>query len=214
MSSASIIVWTKMNMPCKWLDTSTVRLTFFKPIVQPKETYVHLVPFSENGPLPFMDAQVHHGMSESKKHSQGAFSFCHNFPDDPASKMGKMYNSEMAECSQWFSTGLCSQAEGPSTWPVAESWLWWWWTSILHIVDNHLYSVKVLQVNYTTYDVHHGQDLFNPQTQHCNIMVRSHKDDLDAHPYWYTCILCIFHAQVLHTDPTARNCSVQNMQFL
>ena len=61
------------------------------------------------------------------------------------------------------------------------------------IIDNQLYSVKVLQVNYTTYDVHRGQDSLNPRTQHCDIMVCSHEDDPEAHPYWYARILGIFH---------------------
>jgi hypothetical protein len=65
-----------------------------------KRTHAHLVAFSDNDPLPFTDVQMHHDMSESKRHSQDAFTFCRNFPDDPASKVGRMHNSEMAECSQ------------------------------------------------------------------------------------------------------------------
>lgn len=84
----------------------------------------------------------------------------------------------------------------------------------VRIVDNRLYSAKVLRVNYTTYDVRRGQDSLNPRTQHCDVMVRSREDDPDAHPYWYARILGVFHARVLHTDPAATNRSVQNMQFL
>jgi hypothetical protein len=52
-----------------------------------KAIHPHLVPFSENDPLPYTDAQMHHDMSESKKHPRDAFTFSRNFPDDPASKV-------------------------------------------------------------------------------------------------------------------------------
>jgi len=84
----------------------------------------------------------------------------------------------------------------------------------VRIVDNRLYSAKVLRVNYTTYDVRRGQDSLNPRTQHCDIMVRSREDNPDAHPYWYARILGIFHVRVFHASPTATNRSVQDMQFL
>jgi hypothetical protein len=87
-----------------------------------KGAHPHVVPFSENDLLPFTDAQMHHDMSESKKHPQDAFSLCHNLPDDPASKVSfqKKHYSEMDECSfNGLSTGLRLQAEGPFTWPVA-----------------------------------------------------------------------------------------------
>jgi hypothetical protein len=79
----------------------------------------------------------------------------------------------------------------------------------VRILDNRLYSAKVLRVNYTTYDIRRGQDSLNPRTQHCDVMVRSREDDPDAHPYWYARILGIF-----HTRPAATNYSAQNMQFL
>jgi len=84
----------------------------------------------------------------------------------------------------------------------------------VRIIDNCLYSVKVLQVNHTTYDIRRGQDSLNPWTQHCNIMVRSCEDDPESHPHWHARIIGIFHVWVLHTGPAAMNCLVQNMQFL
>ena len=35
-----------------------------------------------------------------------------------------------------------------------------------------------------------------------------------VHPYWYTQVLGVFHAQVLHTGPSATNRYVQHMEFL
>ena len=63
------------------------RLLRARRAAKSKETHAHLVPFSENDPLPFTDAQMHHDMCDSKKYFQDAFSFSHMFPDDSASKV-------------------------------------------------------------------------------------------------------------------------------
>jgi len=75
----------------------------------------------------------------------------------------------------------------------------------IRIVDNHIYSAKVLRVNYTTYDVRREQDSINPRTDHRDVMVVLPKDGPDALPYWYACVLGVFHVHVLHTGPAARN---------
>ena len=41
------------------------------------------------------------------------------------------------------------------------------------------------------------QDSLNPCT-HANIMVLSQEDGTNAHPYWYACIIGIYHAFVHH----------------
>ena len=64
-------------------------------------------------------------------------------------------------------------------------------------VKNRIYQHKVLRVNYTTYDMRREQDSLNPRT-HANIMVLSQEDDLTAHPYWYACIIGIYHTFILH----------------
>ena len=53
------------------------------------------------------------------------------------------------------------------------------------------YHHKTLQVNYTTYDLWREQDTINPVTR-ADIMVLSHKDER-SHPYWYACVIHIFH---------------------
>jgi hypothetical protein len=83
----------------------------------------------------------------------------------------------------------------------------------VHIMNNRIYSVKVLRVNFTTYDVRRDQDSMNPRT-HCDVMVRSQEDSANAHPFWYARVLGVFHAQVLHTGSRAKNHSVQHMEFL
>src|ERR1700720_1806104 len=43
----------------------------------------------------------------------------------------------------------------------------------VRIIDNRIYSAKVLRVNYTTYDVRRDQDSMNPNTERRDIMVLS-----------------------------------------
>jgi hypothetical protein len=83
----------------------------------------------------------------------------------------------------------------------------------VRLVDNRIYSAKVLRVNYTTYDVRRDQDSMNPRT-HCDVMMLSPETGPNAHPYWYARVLGMFHARVLHIGPAARNRSVQNIEFL
>jgi hypothetical protein len=83
----------------------------------------------------------------------------------------------------------------------------------VRIIDNRVYSAKVLRVNYTTYDIRRDQDSMNPRT-HCDVMVLSRETGSDAHPYWYARVLGVFHIRVLHTGPAAKNRSVQRLEFL
>jgi len=83
----------------------------------------------------------------------------------------------------------------------------------IRILNNRIYSAKVLHVNYTTYDIHRDQDSMNPHT-HCNVMALSPEKAARAHPFWYARILGVFHTDVLHVGPQAHNRSVQHMEFL
>lgn len=85
--------------------------------------------------------------------------------------------------------------------------------AMVQIIDNHVYSAKVLRINYTTYDIQWDQDSMNPRT-HCDVMVMSPENGDKAHPYWYARVLGVFHARVLHTGPAVRNRSVQHIEFL
>jgi len=83
----------------------------------------------------------------------------------------------------------------------------------IHILNNCIYSTKVLHVPDTTYDMRRDQDSMNPCT-HSDVMVVSPKKEPGAHPFWYARILGVFHADILHVGPLARNRSVQRMEFL
>jgi hypothetical protein len=80
-------------------------------------------------------------------------------------------------------------------------------------VNNQLYRHKAIRINYTTYDVRRSQDSLNPRT-HADIMVLSHEDEEDPHPYWYGRILGAFHALVRHVGPDSVSTDVRRMDFL
>ena len=47
-----------------------------------------------------------------------------------------------------------------------------------------------------------------------NIMVLLCENEPGHHPYWYTCILCIFHAYVCHCGKDSRDLLIQPMEIL
>jgi len=74
----------------------------------------------------------------------------------------------------------------------------------LCIINNRIYRHKVLRINYTTYNLRRAQDSLNPRT-HSDIMVLSHEDIENAHPYWYARIIEIFHIDVRYSGPEIAN---------
>jgi hypothetical protein len=84
------------------------------------------------------------------------------------------------------------------------------------IVKDAIYQHQVLRVNYSSYDLRRSQDLLNPRT-HADIMTLSREvggENDDPHPYWYTQILGIYHAKVVHTGPLSESREPQHMEFL
>jgi hypothetical protein len=52
-----------------------------------KTTRSHQVAFSDNDPLPYADPEMHHHISDCRRHYQDAFSFAKHSPNDPATKV-------------------------------------------------------------------------------------------------------------------------------
>ena len=58
------------------------------------------------------------------------------------------------------------------------------------------------------------QDTINPHTRP-DIMLLSHENEGDSyHPYWYACVIGIFHINVSHRGPRSRTPHVQKIEFL
>ena len=66
--------------------------------------------------------------------------------------------------------------------------------------DDCIYRHQLMRFNYTTYDVRRGQDVINPSTPHCNILLLANKDKgthpESDHPFLYARVLRIYHANV------------------
>jgi hypothetical protein len=62
-----------------------------------------------------------------------------------------------------------------------------------------MYHHNIIRVNYTTYDVHRAQDVINPRTSHCNIMVLRPNNDMEPqdHRFSYGKVLGIYHVNVI-----------------
>ncbi|KAG2072996.1 hypothetical protein BDR04DRAFT_1011864, partial [Suillus decipiens] len=81
------------------------------------------------------------------------------------------------------------------------------------ITDNKLFEHSILWVNYTTYDLRCKQNSINPRT-HADLMVMSHEEEW-THPYWYACLIRIFHVNVEHYEsPDAIWCKDYNLARL
>ncbi|KAF8582468.1 hypothetical protein K439DRAFT_1618223 [Ramaria rubella] len=48
------------------------------------------------------------------------------------------------------------------------------------------------------YDLRQSQDSINPRTSHCDVLVHTQDNPMNPgfHPFWYTCVLGIFHVNV------------------
>jgi hypothetical protein len=82
----------------------------------------------------------------------------------------------------------------------------------LDFQHQRIYKHAFLRINYTTYDLRRDQDIVNPRTTKCDVMVYSNEEHQAklSHPFWYARVLGIFHAQVI-TNPTR---TPQRMEFL
>ncbi|KAK1217789.1 hypothetical protein PQX77_019539 [Marasmius sp. AFHP31] len=65
----------------------------------------------------------------------------------------------------------------------------------IKIINDRIYHHKVLDIQYTSYDLRHCQDSVN-LGNHPDVMVLTGERNPDSHPYWYARTLGIFHARV------------------
>ncbi|EPQ55319.1 hypothetical protein GLOTRDRAFT_24245, partial [Gloeophyllum trabeum ATCC 11539] len=83
--------------------------------------------------------------------------------------------------------------------------------------NNCIYTHKILQVNYTLYDIHWCQDSMNPWSLANAMTLAQDADSLSSdsgrHPFLYAQILGIFHADIVHNVPTSSTQMTQ-MEFI
>ncbi|KIM50226.1 hypothetical protein SCLCIDRAFT_34507 [Scleroderma citrinum Foug A] len=88
----------------------------------------------------------------------------------------------------------------------------------VYIAADHFYKHNLMCLNYTTYDVRRAQDIVNPSTSHCNIMLLAdHADGMDGlsqHLYIYTHVLGIFHVNATYIGPGMIDYCPRHIDFL
>lgn len=89
-----------------------------------------------------------------------------------------------------------------------------------HVVfkGGRIYQHHVLRVNYTTYDVKRGQDNFNPNSQHRDIMMLAEKREGESRNisdrFCYARIVGIYHANVQYIGPGVKDYNPRRLNFL
>jgi hypothetical protein len=66
---------------------------------------------------------------------------------------------------------------------------------LIIFANNKVHEHSILRINYTTYDLRREQDCINPRTR-ADLMVLSHENDDERHPYWYARLIRIFHVDI------------------
>jgi hypothetical protein len=82
--------------------------------------------------------------------------------------------------------------------------------------DDRMYRHNIARFNYTTYDVRRAQDVINPGTSHCNIMVLRSDNDMgrQGHRYNYGKVLGVYHVNVIFIGHGMVDYTPMRMDFL
>ena len=89
----------------------------------------------------------------------------------------------------------------------------------VYITGDRFYKHNLMRLNYTTYDVRQAQDIINPSTSNCNIMILADQISSDLatvspHPYLYARVLGIFHINATYTGPGVAGYYSHQVDFL
>ncbi|KAJ7687114.1 hypothetical protein B0H17DRAFT_1203783 [Mycena rosella] len=157
------------------------------------------IPFAESEALPYTTPDQHHHISPSHNFSLHLSSWLGEHQGDPATDgflpklqehiLGRLAHPEWSGDGNEFSAAQRFQTV---------------------LKNNRMYRHKILRVNYTGYDVRLGQDCLNPRT-HSDVM--SLAPEGASHPFSYSQIIGIFHADVVNTAAGA-NPRPESMEFL
>jgi len=88
------------------------------------------------------------------------------------------------------------------------------------IKDNKLFLHKVVRFYYTTYDIRRSEDIVNPLTSHCDIMLLATPENEGigalppSHPFTYARVLGIYHVNVIYTGPGMVDYEAMRFDFL
>lgn len=92
------------------------------------------------------------------------------------------------------------------------------------IKNNCIYSHQIAHFYHTTYDVRRSEDIINPKTSHCNIMLLSNSnseagdcvsmDPTSTHPFLYGRVIGIYHVNVVYIGPGMKGYKPMHFDFL
>jgi hypothetical protein len=90
--------------------------------------------------------------------------------------------------------------------------------------NDRIYSHRLIRFNYTTYDVRRDQDVANPGTTHCNVMLLSDPGvgtvetsgafKLKFHPFRYARVLGIYHVNVIYVGRGMVDYNARRFDFM
>jgi hypothetical protein len=89
-------------------------------------------------------------------------------------------------------------------------------TDTIIIKNDRMYHHNIVQFNYTMYNVCQAQDIVNPHTPHCNVMVLCSDSDLrlNSHRFMYGKVLGVYHINVIYIGAAMVNFTPLQMEFL
>jgi hypothetical protein len=83
---------------------------------------------------------------------------------------------------------------------------------------DRIYHHNLSRFHFTTYDVQRGNDIINPRTSRCNIMLLANDaatdDSANPHHFLYARVLGVYHANVIYTGPGMRDYEARRLDFL
>lgn len=90
------------------------------------------------------------------------------------------------------------------------------------IKDNRVFNHKLARFYYTTYDVRRSEDVINPRTSHCDIMLLAevNSEQVDSsesatdHPFLYARVIAIYHVNVVYVGPGMTGYEPSRFDFL
>ena len=84
--------------------------------------------------------------------------------------------------------------------------------------NKSIYQHKVIQFNFTPYDMRRRTDIVNPGMSRCNIMLLADSadgsDPSDLHHFLYAWVLSAYHANVIYTRPGMEDYEARSFNFL
>jgi hypothetical protein len=95
------------------------------------------------------------------------------------------------------------------------------WQAVL-FKHNQIYKHNIMRINYTAYDVCRDEDVIHAGTsRQCNIMVLTPEtagirppDHDHQHPFWYACVLGIYHVNVIYISKGNVDYLPHRLEFL